>query len=92
MTVAPTLRVPQPDVWADGFYIEDALMPQILKQPAVLLLDKEPEWVAWYLTPGGAALMGNRVGSIQTELRRHNRMRKSAALGSDTIAAFEAAC
>ncbi len=78
-------------MWADCLYIEDALILQILKQPAVLLLDKEPEWVAWYPTPGGAALIGDRVESIQTELHRQNRVRKNASLGTDTIAALDAA-
>ena len=68
-------------MWADCLYIEEAAILQILSQPSVLLLDQEPEWVAWYPTPGGAALMGDRVESIQIELLRQNRVRRNAALG-----------
>jgi hypothetical protein len=36
--------------------------------------------------------MGDRVESIQTELRRQNRVRKNASLGPATVAALDAAC
>ena len=45
--ISRPLAVPQPDVWADCLYIEEAAILQILSQPSVLLLDQEPEWVAW---------------------------------------------
>ena len=79
-------------MWADCLYIEEAAILQILSQPSVLLLDQEPEWVAWYPTPGGAALVGDRVESIQIELLRQNRVRRNAALGPATVAALDAAC
>ncbi len=84
---------------ADCRYIKNALVLQILDQPAVLLLEDEPAWVAWcsrvallQLSPGGAAFTGSRVETIRTELMLQNRVRKDAGLGSDTISALEAAC
>ena len=85
------LESPQPDRWADCRYISECSISRILAaQLPTLSLDTA--WVAWVDAPQGDLLRGNRVDSIDTEVRRQNKRHQAIALGPEVITQLDRAC
>ncbi len=80
-----------PNIWADCRFIRECSILQILAAQ-LPLLSLDTAWVDWADTPRNNPHKGNRMHSIETEIRLQNRRNQAVALGPEVIAQLEAAC